>query len=95
MSRVAWDEFSKIILVRYVLSYLCGTLYFDPSVSLKRIFAFSAGGLFSLSTHALTCLRRFLLLVLLYIGSHESVLTCVLKKDFNKNRQSTCIFSVQ
>ena len=61
MSRDAWDEFSKTILVRYVLSYLCGTLYLDPSVSLKRIFAFSVGGLFSLSTHALTCLRnRFL-----------------------------------
>ena len=57
MSRDAWNEFSKTILVRYVLSYLCGTLYLDPSVSLKRIFAFSVGGLFSLSTHALTCLR--------------------------------------
>ena len=54
MSRDAWDEFSKTILVRYVLSYLCGTLYLDPSVSLKKIFAFSVGGLFSLSTHALT-----------------------------------------
>ena len=50
MSRDAWDEFSKPILVRYVLSYLCGTLYLDPSASLKRIFAFSVGGLFSLST---------------------------------------------
>ena len=58
MSRDAWDEFSKTILVRYVLSYLCGTLYLDPSASLKRIFAFSVGGLFSLSTHALTCLSR-------------------------------------
>ena len=57
MSRDAWNEFSKTILVRYVLSYLCGTLYLDPSVSLKRIFAFSVGGLFSLSTDALTCLR--------------------------------------
>ena len=56
MSRDAWDEFSKPILVRYVLSYLCGTLYLDPSASLKRIFAFSVGGLFSLSTHVLTCL---------------------------------------
>ena len=56
MSRDAWDEFSKTILVRYVLAYLCGTLYLDPSVSLKRIFASSVGGLFSLSTHALTCL---------------------------------------
>ena len=65
MSRDAWDEFSKTILVRYVLSYLCGTVYLDPSVSLKRIFAFSVcvwggggggGGLFSLSTNALTCL---------------------------------------
>ena len=45
------DELSKTILVRY----LCGTL---PSVSLKRIFVFSVGGLFSLSTHALTCLRK-------------------------------------
>ena len=26
MSRDAWDEFSKTILARYVLSYLCGTL---------------------------------------------------------------------
>ena len=43
MSRDAWNEFSKTILVRYVLSYLCGTLYLDPSVSLKRIFAFSVG----------------------------------------------------
>ena len=51
MSRDAWNEFSKTILVRYVLSYLCGTLYLDPSVSLKKIFAFSVGGLFSLSTH--------------------------------------------
>ena len=56
MPRDAWDEFSKTILVRYVLSYLYGTLYLDLSVSLKRIFAFSVGGLFSLSTHALTCL---------------------------------------
>ena len=55
----AWDEFSKNILVRYVLSYLFGTLYLDPSVSLKRIFAFSVGGLFSLSTHALTSLSAF------------------------------------
>ena len=46
LSRDAWDEFSKTILVRYVLSYLCGTLYLDPSVSLKKIFAFSVGGLF-------------------------------------------------
>ena len=60
MSRDAWDEFSKTILVRYVLSYLCGTLYLDPSVSLKRIFAFSVGGLFSLSSHALTCLRNYM-----------------------------------
>ena len=43
MSRDAWDGFPKTILVRYVLSYLCGTLYLDPSVSLKRIFAFSVG----------------------------------------------------
>ena len=43
MSRDAWNEFSKTILVRYVLSYLCGTLDLDPSVSLKRIFAFSVG----------------------------------------------------
>ena len=58
MSRDAWDEFSKTILVRYVLSYLCGTLYLDPYVSLKRIFASSVGGLLSLSTHASTCLRK-------------------------------------
>ena len=52
-------QFSKTYLIkmRYVLSYLCGTLYLDRSVSLKRIFALSVGGLFSLSTHALTCLR--------------------------------------
>ena len=56
MSRDAWNEFSKTILLRYVLSYLCGTLYLDPSVSLKRILTFSVGGLFSLSTHALNCL---------------------------------------
>ena len=43
MSRDASDEFSKTILVRYVLSYLFGTLYLDPSASLKRIFAFSVG----------------------------------------------------
>ena len=43
MSRDASDEFSKTILVRYVLSYLCGTLYLDPSASFKRIFAFSVG----------------------------------------------------
>ena len=56
MSRDAWNEFSKTILVRHVLSYLYGTLYLDPSVSFKKIFAFSVGGRFSLSTHALTCL---------------------------------------
>ena len=55
MSRDAWDELSKTFLVRHVLSYLCGTLYLDPSASLKRIIAFSAGGLFCLSTQALTC----------------------------------------
>ena len=43
MSRDVWDEFSKTILVSYDLSYLCGNLYLDPSVSLKRIFAFSSG----------------------------------------------------
>ena len=57
MSRDAWDEFSKTILVRYILSYFCGSLYLDPSASLKSIFAFSAGGLVSLPTHALTCLN--------------------------------------
>ena len=57
MSRDAWDEFSKTILVRYVLSYLCGILYLDPSVSLKKMFPFSVGSLFSLSTHALSCLN--------------------------------------
>ena len=66
MSRDASYEFSKTILVRYVLSYLCGTLYLDPSTSLKRIFAFSVGGLFTLSTHALTCLR---------IKSHSCLVT--------------------
>ena len=58
MSRDAWDEFSKTILVRYILSYLCGALYLNPSVSLKRVIAFSVGGLFSLSTHSLTCLKN-------------------------------------
>ena len=43
MSRDAWDEFSKTISVRYILSYLCETLYLDPSASLKKIFAFSVG----------------------------------------------------
>ena len=43
MSRDAWNEFSKIILVRYILSYLCGTLYLDSSASWKKIFAFSVG----------------------------------------------------
>ena len=35
MSRDAWKELSKTILVRYIL-YVCGTLYLDPSASLKR-----------------------------------------------------------
>ena len=39
MSCDAWDKFSKTILVRYVLSYLCGILYLDPSESLKRIYS--------------------------------------------------------
>ena len=43
MLRDAWNDFSKTILVRYVLSYLRGTLYLDPSASLKRIFAFVVG----------------------------------------------------
>ena len=34
MSCDTWDEFSKTILLRY-LSYLYGTLYMDPSASLK------------------------------------------------------------
>ena len=38
-------------------------LYLDPSVSLKRIFVFSVGGLFSLSTHALTCLSELYFVV--------------------------------
>ena len=53
----AWDEFFKTILVRYVLSHLCGTLYLEPSGSLKKTFSFSAGGLFSHSAHAVTCLN--------------------------------------
>ena len=56
MSRDVWNKFLRTISVRYVLSYLCGTLYLDPSASIKRIFALSVWGLFSLSTHALTCL---------------------------------------
>ena len=80
MSRDAWDEFSKTILVRYVLSYLCGTLYLDPSVSLKRIFAFPVGGLFSLSTLALTCLSQILFLI---FGSFlESCETLSLRRTF-------------
>ena len=51
MSRDAWDEFSKTVLVKYVLSYLCGTLYLDPSASLERIFAFSTGGLLALQPY--------------------------------------------
>ena len=57
MSRGAWDEFFKSILVRYVLSHLWGTLYLEPSGSLKRTFSFSAEGLFSHSAHAVTCLN--------------------------------------
>ena len=44
MSRDAWDELSKTFLVRHVLSYLCGTLYLDPSTSLKMILAVAVGG---------------------------------------------------
>ena len=51
MSRDAWDEFSKTVLVKYVLSYLCGTLYLDPSASLERIFVFSTGGLLALQPY--------------------------------------------
>ena len=53
MSRDAWDEFSKTILVSYIVSYLCGSFYLDRSASLKKIVAFSDR---CLSTHALTCL---------------------------------------
>ena len=65
MSRDAWDEYSNTILVGYVLLYLCGTLYLDSSVSFKRSFAFSVDGLFSLSTHALTCLSLVVLICFL------------------------------
>ena len=72
MSRDPWDEYSNTILVRYVLSYLCGTLYLDLSVSLKRIFAFSVGGLFSLSTHALTCFVQFTVISFFFLRDfHE------------------------
>ena len=59
MSRDTWDDFSKTILMRYLLSYLCGTLYMDLSASLKRSLHSlwgegGGGGLFGLSTHALT-----------------------------------------
>ena len=54
MSRDTWDEFSKTILMRYFLSYLCGTLYLDLSASLKISLHSLLGGLFGLSTHALT-----------------------------------------
>ena len=57
MSHDDWDEFSKTILVRYILSYLCETLYLDPSASLRKIFVFSVKGLFSLSIHALDFLK--------------------------------------
>ena len=53
MSRDAWDEFSKTILVSYIVWYLCGSFYLDRSASLKKIVAFSDR---CLSTHALTCL---------------------------------------
>ena len=53
MPRDAWDEFSKTILVSYIVSYLCGSFYLDRSASLKKIVAFSDR---CLSTHALTCL---------------------------------------
>ena len=36
MSRDASYEFSKTILVRYVLSYLCGTLYLDAFYVIKK-----------------------------------------------------------
>ena len=60
MSRDAWDEFSKTILVRHIIS-LWNPLFGSFCV-VKKIFAFSmggggGGGIFSLSTHALTCLR--------------------------------------
>ena len=44
MSRDASDEFSKTILVRYVISYLCGTLYLDPSASLRKDLCILCGG---------------------------------------------------
>ena len=44
ISRDAWDEFSKTILVRFILSYLCGTLYLIGFFCvIKKIFAFSMG----------------------------------------------------
>ena len=55
----SWSKECYVMLVMNspkLFSYLSGILYLDLSVSLKRIFAFSAGGPFSLSTHALTCL---------------------------------------
>ena len=54
MSRDAWDEFSKTILVSYIVSYLCGSFYLDRSASLKKIVAIFSDR--CLSTHALTCL---------------------------------------
>ena len=48
----SWSKECHVVLgkiVRYVLSYLCGTFYLDPSASVKKIFAFSLGGLFGLS----------------------------------------------
>ena len=54
ISRDAWDEFSKTILVRFIVLYLCGTLNLDSSASLKGPLHSLWGVFFSLSTHALT-----------------------------------------
>ena len=60
MSRDAWDEFSKTILERFVLSYLCGTLYLGLGFCvIKEDLCILCGDLFSLSIHALTCLSRY------------------------------------
>ena len=44
MTRDTWDEFSKTILVRYVLSYLCGTLYLHSSNVIKKDLCILCGG---------------------------------------------------
>ena len=46
MSRDAWDEFSKIILVKYILLYLCGTLVFGSFYVIEKDLCILCGGSF-------------------------------------------------